>query len=370
MRVPHRLHRFPLGGAAPVPQVGTEEGTACAGLGGGLTGAAPAAKPIGAAGRGVAVPGVAGCGTSACGRVYPHFGQKSAPSGASSPQCRQTAIAGNRYMRHLTVREVVRHRSVALVTRDPALYGELAGLLRERGWPSVSLLPGQRIPDRVAVVLTSPQEAAEIDHPRVLSVAAEGDRRTLSAAVEHALEAGEDDPELVVGIDPGPRPGFAILAGSRCLVEGILDSPESAGSLANQVRHRFPARHVVFRVGSGDPPARNRIVNVLLTHHRAIELVDEQGTTPRGQRRPRDAVAARSIARVRGHSVRERLPLTFTPGEISNLQRLSRERSGGRLTISRSSALRVLEGSVTLAEAVDQAGAPRPARAMRAPEPL
>jgi hypothetical protein len=257
----------------------------------------------------------------------------------------------------------VRHRSVALVTRDPALYGELAGLLRERGWPSVSLLPGQRIPSRVAVVLTSPEEAPGIDHHRVLSVAMDGDRRTLGAAVEQALESGEVSEELVVGIDPGPRPGFAILAGDRCLAEGILDSPESAGPLASQLRHRFPSRHLIFRVGSGDPPARNRIVNVLLTHQRSIELVDEQGTTPRGHRRPRDAAAARSIATVRGHAVRERLDSTFTPGQIANLQRLSRERSEGRLTISRTSARRVLQGDLTLAEALEEAGtAPRSRR--------
>ena len=52
-------------------------------------------------------------------------------------------------------------------------------------------------------------------------------------------------------------------------------------------------------------------------------------------------------------------------------QRLSREGSGGRLTISRSSAHRVLRGEVTLAEAVDQAmaqgGAPADRRSSRQP---
>jgi len=56
--------------------------------------------------------------------------------------------------------------------------------------------------------------------------------------------------------------------------------------------------------------------------------------------------------------VRERLRSTFTAGEVQNLQRLSRERSGGRFTISRSSAHRVLRGELTLAEAVDEARAP------------
>lgn len=258
----------------------------------------------------------------------------------------------------------MRPRSVALITRDPALYHELAGFLRERRLPSVSLLPGDRIPDRVGVVLTSADERALIDHPHILVVAEGGDRRALGAAIAHALGPTSGSEELVVGIDPGPRPGYAIVSGTTCLGEGILDAPEAAGTFASQVRHRFPGRPLKFRVGAGDPPARNRIVNSLVSRFRYVELVDENGTTPRGRRRPRDAEAARSIARTPGVPVRERLVATFTPGEIANLQRLSREGSGGRITISRSSAHRVLRGEISLAEAVDLAIAPASAEAV------
>ena len=263
----------------------------------------------------------------------------------------------------------VRSRSVALVTRDPALYGELAGFLRERRLPTVSLLPGERIPDRVAVVLTSLHEAELISHPKVLAVSEDGDRRALGAAVEHALAAGDPVEDIVVGIDPGPRPGYAVVAGTSSLGEGVLETPEAAGSFATHLHHRFPSRHVLFRVGSGDPQTRNRIVNALLAHHRAVELVDEQGTTPRGHRRPRDALAALSIARTLGRPVRERLATSITPGEIANVQRLSREGSGGRVTISRSSAHRVLRGEVTLAEAVDETLRKESAPSIRRPGP-
>jgi hypothetical protein len=249
----------------------------------------------------------------------------------------------------------VRHRTVALVTRDPGLYHELAGFLRERRFPSVSLLPGERLPESVAVVLTSEEEFPEVDHPNVLSVAEGGERAALGAAIAHALTLGDPDEQLVVGIDPGPRPGYAILCGGVSIGEGVLDSPDGAGPFATHVRHRFPARHVVYRVGTGDPPARNRIVNSLLQRRRTVELVDENGTTPHGRRRPRDAMAARRIGGSPGTPVHEPLVASITAGEIANVQRLSREGSGGRLTISRTSAHRVLRGEVTLAEAVDQA---------------
>ena len=262
----------------------------------------------------------------------------------------------------------MRYRTVALVTRDPALYHELAGFLRERRWPTVSLLPGEKIPARVAVELTSPTEAERIAHPNVLTVGEGVDRRALGAAVRHALDAGDPTGEIVVGFDPGPRPGYAVVTGASVLGEGVLESPEAAAAFANHLRHRFPSRPLRFRVGSGDPSTRNRIVNHLLAHHRAVELVSERGTTPRGSRRPRDAAAARTIAHIAGVPVRKPLPVAVTPGEVSNLQRLSREGSGGRVTISRSSAHRVLRGEITLAEALAEK-MPPPAPGSSSPPP-
>jgi hypothetical protein len=246
----------------------------------------------------------------------------------------------------------LRTRCVALVTRDPALYADMAGLLRERHIPSVSLLPGQRIPGRASVVLTSPSEVALIHHPRVLAVPEDGDRAALLVAVEGGLVAEDGQGELVVGIDPGPRPGYAVLSGGRPLSSGSLESPEAAGQFGTHLHRRFPDRPIRFRVGDGDRIARNRIVNALSPLRRPIEVVNEEGTTPRGHRRPRDLAAATAIAASPGRLVHGHLPLTITPGDIRNLQRLSREGSGGRFTISARIAEGVLRGELTLGDAL------------------
>ncbi len=241
---------------------------------------------------------------------------------------------------------------MALITRDPSLYGDIAGALRERRIPCVSLLPGQRVPDRVAAVITSPGEARELAHPRILTVPEDGDRDALWAAVGEALLARPSSKEIVVGIDPGPRPGYSVLSGTSVVGEGVLETPEASVRFAEHLRHRFPSRTIRFRVGSGDPVSRNRIVNGLLAHRRHVELVNERGTTPRGHRRPRDMLAARRIAETLGREVREPLVTPVTEGEVSNLQRLSRIGSEGRITIPRSVAHRILEGELTLTEAL------------------
>ncbi len=225
-------------------------------------------------------------------------------------------------------------------------------MLRERRIPSVSLLPGDRVPDRVVAVLTSESEADSISHPVIIAVPPEGDRTAIWAEVASALAANDTPGDLVVGIDPGPRPGYAIFEGTSLIGEGNVDAPEEVARLGSNLRRRFPSRSIRFRVGSGDRLARDRIVNALLPLRRPIEVVDEHRTTPRGHRRPRDAIAARAIARASGRRVHGRALLTITPGEIANLQRLSREGSGGQFTIPRGLAEGVLRGELTMSDAL------------------
>jgi hypothetical protein len=256
----------------------------------------------------------------------------------------------------------LRSRCIALVTRDPALYAELAPTLRELRVPVVSLLPGARIPERAAAVLTSPEEAPHIAHPQVLAVPAGAERATLRATVRIALVARDSAEELTIGVDPGPSPGFAVVDTSGTIAEGTLAHPESIAEFAARLAEQFPTRRFRFRVGLGDRLARTRIVNALWAVNRRIELVDERGTTRRGSRGERDAAAARRIARISGRVVQGPSGLEIRPGEIANLQRLSRISSGGTHTIPRSLAVRVLEGSLTLADAVEASrpsGAPR-----------
>lgn len=241
---------------------------------------------------------------------------------------------------------------MALATLDAALYEELAGELRERRIPTVSLVPGQRVPAHVAVVLTTPGEASRVGHSHVLAVRADGDRTALWAAVEHSLHPSNPGSEIVIGIDPGPRPGYAVLAEDRCIASGVLDAPEDAARLGSHLGRRFPSREVRFRVGSGDRVARDRILNSLAPLRQPVEIVNERGTTPRGHRRPRDMIAARAIARGRGRPFRGTATISITSGDIANLQRLSREGSGGQFTIPRSEAGKVLRGELTLSEAL------------------
>ncbi len=274
------------------------------------------------------------------------------PAGASRPNVPSTGPLETYIIRRSPI-PPLQDRRVGLVTRDPVLYGELAQFLRERRIPTVSLLPEDPIPRSVRLVLTSQEEARVVRHPRIV-VARPGNLLAASAAV-HDLLGGSRAPssELVVGVDPGARPGYAVLGnGGRCLARGSLDSPEGISTMARSLRQGFPNVTLRFRVGNGDHIRRSRIVNSLLRTASPVELVDEQRTTVPG-RRENDSLAALAIAATPGRPVHQQDTLRITRGDVANVQRQSRERSGGRFSIPRAMAWAVLEGRISLNDAVE-----------------
>jgi hypothetical protein len=249
----------------------------------------------------------------------------------------------------------VRERAIGILTEDPALYGELALFLKERKIPLVSLLPGKKIPQRVAVVVTSSGEAPGLSfEPKV--VARPGRMLETWAAIQVCLGERSERGELIVGVDPGLRPGFAIVAtGGRCIDQGVVESPESVVTLCTRLRQTFPRTPLIFRVGNGDHVRCSRIVNSLLSAKARVEIVDERRTTPHG-RRDNDPISALVIASSQGKRVSARQSLHITQGDVGDVQRLSREHSGGRYTIPRELASAVLEGRMSLSQAVEKAG--------------
>ena len=67
--------------------------------------------------------------------------------------------------------------------------------------------------------------------------------------------------QLVVGLDPGPRPGCAFFADGLLLGKREMDSiDESLESIVNLVEHTCPGQ-VLVRIGHGSPVHRDRLVN-------------------------------------------------------------------------------------------------------------
>lgn len=237
---------------------------------------------------------------------------------------------------------------IGLLTENPRTYYEMIEALRERDLKFVSLDHYEPIPAHVGVVITTDAESGRVSHDNVVT------DPDPDCAIDKALSVLAGDScvrELVIGIDPGTRPGFAVVGDGRVLRTSVAKSPEAVGTLVEEAVREHPGANVVIRIGHGDRTNRNRVFNMLWDEGHKLEIVDERNTTRRSQTPDEDA--AIEIAATPGYKPRKRQDTDPCDGEIRNIQRLSRLESSGMVTVSKDLARKVAKGELSMADAVE-----------------
>ncbi len=238
---------------------------------------------------------------------------------------------------------------IGLLTEDPRRYFEILEVLREQGLRFLSLDFSDPIPANVGVVITTERERDRIDLDRVVCDSAPD----VAVARAKRILAGEAViRDLMIGIDPGQKPGFAALGDGVVLTRSIAPSPEAIGEFVEDLVKDYPEANLVVRIGHGDRTNRNRIFNTLWDCGHDLEIVDERNTTPKSETPDEDAAV--EIAMTPGYRPRKRQEVDPRPGEIRNIQRISRLESAGSLTVSKELAKRVATGELSLGDAIER----------------
>lgn len=242
-------------------------------------------------------------------------------------------------------------KRIGLLTEDPRTYFETLEVLREKGLEFVSLDFDEPVPAHVGVVIST-----ELEKPRVPfePVVTDPDPDT---AVSEALRTLSGDGEvnrLLIGVDPGHRPGVAAVGDGVVLTRAVAPSPEAVGDLVSRIARAYPSADLLVRIGNGDRTNRNRIFNRLWDDGLRLEIVNEANTTKRSETPDEDAAV--EIAVTPGYRPVRKQKVEPCEGEIRNIQRLSRIESDGRLTVSKDLAARVATGEITLSRAIQLQG--------------
>ena len=235
---------------------------------------------------------------------------------------------------------------IVVATADFEVYHEVVGELRDRDVEFTTLEPGDPLPAEADVLVTA-GDPVDVDVPVVVA-AADDPRRAVEEALARVRGGGG---RTVVGIDPGTRPGIAVLRGG--IVVGAFQVPaeQAADVVAEEVGD---AEDPVVRIGDGARLTGARIVEEL--DDVRVELVDETGTTPSlgpGARGMGDVLAAVNIALMAGEEIEGR-SIEPTEGEIQVIKSRSREASEENRTITEALARKVAVGALTLEEALDE----------------
>jgi hypothetical protein len=236
---------------------------------------------------------------------------------------------------------------IVVATDDFELYHGVVNALRERGVTFTTQEIGTDIGDDVDLVVTGPDDEVDEAGPGVGVVRADpGDPRRAVEEALAVLRGGEG--RTVVGVDPGERPGIAVLSGDTVVAAFRVPLSDVAGVVRREAED---AVDPLVRVGDGARLQGAQIVDAL--DDLPVELVDETGTTPylgTGARGMGDVLAAVNIARLSGERVAAR-DVEPTAGEIQLIKDRSRRESGG-VTISEPLARRVATGELTMTEAI------------------
>ncbi|WP_255148701.1 hypothetical protein [Halorarius halobius] len=233
---------------------------------------------------------------------------------------------------------------IVVATEDFELYHGVVGELRDRGVTFTTVQPGDDLPD-CEVVVAGPDDEVDAEVPVV-----RGDADDPRRAVEEALTLlrGESG-RTVVGIDPGERPGIAVLVGDTVTAAFHVPVEGAAETVREEIAG---APDPLVRIGDGARLQGAKLVDAL--DDVPVELVDETGTTPylgTGARGMGDVLAAVNIARLEGERIESR-DVEPTPGEIQAIKNRSRERSEDGRTIDAALARRVAVGELTIEEAL------------------
>lgn len=234
---------------------------------------------------------------------------------------------------------------IVVATENFEVYHELVGALRGRGAEFTTISADDALPEEASVVIVGPDETREADVPVV--VADPADPR---AAVDEAMAAlvGSDG-RVIVGVDPGARPGIAVLVDDGVVAAFQVPVADAAATIERELDG---AVDPLVRIGDGARRHGARLLEDLTDV--PIELVDETGTTPHlgpGARGMGDVLAAVNIARRTGTPIEGR-SIDPTDGEIQVIKSRSRERSSDEQTITETLARRVAKGDLTLDEAI------------------
>ena len=238
-------------------------------------------------------------------------------------------------------------------TDDFRLAHKLLREFSDHNIPVTLLSPDESLPEPDARWFGTPEEVKRLDGNGV-AVSVDDVHGFVATWVLARRQQGPLN-ELVVGIDPGPRPGCAFLGDGVLLGKHVAESVvDTLRGLKDLVRSLQPTT-VRVRIGNGSPIHRDQLINEVLAFGYFVEEVNEHRTSAGGSRHDHGAAAVK-IAMQQGTAVNEQRSHAVPQGELKNLQRMSRQRSKGAITISLDMARKVSEGLLSLDEALQHSG--------------
>jgi hypothetical protein len=198
---------------------------------------------------------------------------------------------------------------IGIFTQDFKFYHDVIFCLKEWDLPFVSIEDPEKIPPDVVVVLSSD---GDMSIPKqVKSVEA---NRAIRMALPRLLNRFHFE-SVVIGIDPGPRPGIAVTADGVLMEAFECPDIRSMGREVSDIAEFYAYRNISIKMGNGDRPNRMEIMDTLEGTKIGVTIVDESNTSV-PHRIHDNALSAARIAFIEGNSYPLEIPRKFSRKDV------------------------------------------------------
>ena len=126
-------------------------------------------------------------------------------------------------------------KTLGIYTKNFSLYYDLINTLKKRKIPYFLLSSIKNIPKKIGVILTSNNEIHDIKLSKLIAADAYD---TIDHAIDLALQmliGKELYQTVVIGIDPGDKPGIAIVGDDILIQKLNVESPEKVVTLIKRI---------------------------------------------------------------------------------------------------------------------------------------
>lgn len=183
---------------------------------------------------------------------------------------------------------------IGIFTFDFKFYHDVIKDLRNWNLPFTSIESPDNIPRDVSVVLSSKND--DYDLPN--QIKAENPTAGIRMALPKLMNKNQFR-SVVIGIDPGPKPGIAVMGDGVLLEAYECSSTRKVRREIIDISEGYLYREIIVKIGDGDAPNRNDILRSIGKLGIAINVVDEKNTsTP--HKIHDNALSAARIAQLNG----------------------------------------------------------------------
>jgi len=189
-----------------------------------------------------------------------------------------------------------------LCTQDFSVVFDLVTVLNDRGIGFVMMAPGEIVERHIDAAIVQGRSAVFVRSDPVVLRPLKDPGNTVDRAV--AMVMGVFEPrKMVLGIDPGLRIGIAVIADGIVIDASFTMEPSRVLARLRDAKKALRPRHVLVRIGNGDPKRRDSIIAILKKTKVRIEIVDERSTSRQVRNAHQDAAVR--IGRMSGRPISE-----------------------------------------------------------------